>query len=75
MLRMARKPRVEFEGATYHVMCRGNHQEAIFKDEADHERFFDTLAEVSGRNGWLIQKKEKGVSPIKKRGQSYKLMI
>ncbi len=51
---MARKPRVEFEGATYHVMCRGNRQEAIFKDEKDHERFLDTLEEVSERNGWLI---------------------
>lgn len=52
--RMARKPRVEFEGATYHVMCRGNHQEAVFKDAIDHERFLDTLGEVSARNGWLI---------------------
>ena len=51
---MARKPRVEFEGATYHVMCRGNRQEAIFRDEKDHERFLDTLGEVSRRNGWLI---------------------
>jgi putative transposase len=51
---MARKPRVEFEGATYHVMCRGNHQEAIFKDNRDHEVFLNTLQEVSARNGWLI---------------------
>jgi REP element-mobilizing transposase RayT len=51
---MARKPRVEFEGATYHVMCRGNHQEPVFKDARDHERFLDTLGEVSERNGWLI---------------------
>ncbi len=35
-------------------MCRGNHQEAIFKDKKDHEQFFDTLGEVVGRNGWLI---------------------
>jgi len=51
---MARKPRVEFAGATYHVMCRGNRQEAIFKDDADHERFLDTLSEVSERSGWLV---------------------
>jgi len=51
---MARKLRVEFEGATYHVMCRGNRQEEIFKDEKDHERFLDTLGEVTQRNGWLI---------------------
>jgi REP element-mobilizing transposase RayT len=51
---MARKPRVEFAGATYHVMCRGNRQEAIFRDDKDHERFLNTLEEVSERNGWLI---------------------
>jgi len=51
---MARKPRAEFAGATYHVMCRGNHQEAVFRDQKDHERFLDTLGEVVERNGWLI---------------------
>ena len=35
-------------------MCRGNRQEAIFEDAQDHERFLDTLGEVSERNGWLI---------------------
>ena len=43
---MARKPRVEFEGATYHIMSRGNRQEAIFREEKDHERFLEPLAEV-----------------------------
>lgn len=51
---MARKPRVEFAGATYHVMCRGNRQEPVFKDDRDHERFLDTLDEVAERNGWLV---------------------
>jgi len=51
---MARKARVEFAGATYHVMCRGNRQQVIFKDPKDYERFLDTLGEVSERNGWLI---------------------
>ncbi|MEN8174098.1 MAG: transposase [Chloroflexota bacterium] len=51
---MARKARVQFAGATYHLMCRGNHQEAVFKDDRDCEIFLDTLAEVAIRNGWLI---------------------
>ncbi len=51
---MARKPRVEFAGATYHVMCRGNRQESVFRDQKDCERFLDTLGELSERNGWLI---------------------
>jgi hypothetical protein len=40
---MTRKARVEFAGATYHVMCRGNQQQAIFNDPKDNERFLDTL--------------------------------
>ena len=30
---MARKPRVEFEGAFYHVMVRGNQRRRIFRDD------------------------------------------
>ena len=51
---MGRSPRVEFEGATYHVMCRGNRQEPVFRDEADNELFIDTLDEVCGRCGWQV---------------------
>lgn len=51
---MARKPRVEFEGAVYHVMCRGNRQEAIFKGDRDCEIFLDTLGEVCRRCGWMV---------------------
>jgi hypothetical protein len=40
---MARKMRVEFEGATYHVMCRGDRRENIFEDNADRLRFVQTL--------------------------------
>jgi REP element-mobilizing transposase RayT len=29
-VRMARKPRVEFEGAFYHVIVRGNQRQKIF---------------------------------------------
>lgn len=51
---MARKIRVEFEGATYHVMCRGDRRENIFEDDADRVRFLETLAEVCRRTGWKI---------------------
>lgn len=51
---MARKARVQFPGATYHVMCRGNHQEPVFKDDRDCEVFLDTLTEVVRRTGWLV---------------------
>jgi len=51
---MARKIRVEFEGATYHVMCRGDRRENIFEDDADRLRFVQTLGEVCQRTGWKI---------------------
>ena len=31
---MARKPRVEFEGALYHVIVQGNHRRDIFATKA-----------------------------------------
>ena len=43
---MARKARVEFAGAVYHMLNRGARREAIFRDEADHERFLSTLGEA-----------------------------
>ena len=51
---MARKVRVEFEGATYHVMCRGDRRENIFEDDLDRARFLQTLGEVCRRTGWKI---------------------
>jgi len=51
---MPRKPRIQFDGATYHVMCRGDRQEDIFKDSSDCWIFLDTLGEVCDRCGWLI---------------------
>ena len=32
---MPRKPRVEYEGADYHVITRENRSEAIFRDDED----------------------------------------
>ena len=51
---MARKPRIEYEGALYHVMSRGDHGEPIFKDDADREAFLRTVGEVKERTGWLV---------------------
>lgn len=51
---MPRKPRIEFAGAIYHVMSRGNRQDAIFLDDRDCEVFLKTLDEVCGRTGWRV---------------------
>jgi REP element-mobilizing transposase RayT len=51
---MARKIRIQYSGAVYHVMSRGNRQEAIFRDDRDCEVFLDTLGEACGRCGWRV---------------------
>jgi hypothetical protein len=43
---MARKLRVEHPGAIYHLMNRGDRREAIFMEDADQERFLETLGEA-----------------------------
>jgi putative transposase len=47
-------PRGEFEGAVYHVLCRGNRREAIFRNDRDRELFLETLEEACGRTGWRV---------------------
>ena len=51
---MARKPRVQFEGAYYHVMARGNQQQAIFRDDSDRLRFLETLGQACDRYGLVV---------------------
>ena len=51
---MARSIRIEFEGALYHVMARGNRRESIFLDDEDRRIFLRSLAEVCGMTGWRI---------------------
>jgi REP element-mobilizing transposase RayT len=43
---MARKLRVQYEGAIYHVTMRGVERRAIFKDDEDRERFLKRLGEA-----------------------------
>ena len=51
---MARKLRVEYPGAIYHVMNRGDRRERIFVDDADRRRFVDTLDEACAKTGWQV---------------------
>ena len=37
---------VEYSGAIYHVMNRGNQHADIFKDDQDRQRFLETLGET-----------------------------
>ena len=51
---MARRLRVEFPGAIYHVLNRGDHREDIFRDDPDRERFLETLGEACEKTRWQV---------------------
>ena len=51
---MPRKVRVEYEGAIYHVMNRGDRREPIFKDDKDHKLFLETLGQCCAKTDWQV---------------------
>ena len=51
---MARKVRVQYPGAIYHVMNRGDHRESIFCDDDDRRVFLSTLEEACQKTAWQI---------------------
>ena len=51
---MARQLRIEYEGAIYHVMSRGDRREAIFLNDEDRQLFLKTLEKSCAKAGWLI---------------------
>lgn len=48
---MPRKPRIEYSGAFYHVIARGNQRQHIFKDPADFQKYLLTLTVYKNRTG------------------------
>ena len=46
---MARKPRIEFEGAFYHVVTRGNQKQKIFKYPEDYDKYHQILTVYKNR--------------------------
>src|SRR5437868_840948 len=51
---MPRKLRVQYPGAIYHVMNRGDRRDPIFADDKDRGRFVKTLGEACARTGWRV---------------------
>jgi len=51
---MARKLRLQYPGAIYHVMNRGDRREEIFQDDKDRELFLETLGEACEKTDWLV---------------------
>lgn len=52
--RQGRKLGVEFPGAAYHVMNRGNRGVAIFWNDDDRRGFLATLGKACAKTGWLV---------------------
>ncbi|MCP4252845.1 MAG: transposase [Candidatus Scalindua sp.] len=46
---MTRPLRIEYEGAFYHVLSRGNERKEIFRDDKDRSLFIEILGEMSAR--------------------------
>jgi putative transposase len=51
---MARKPRLEFGGAIYHIISRGNYRKALFEQRGEAASFEKTVFEACGKCGWIL---------------------
>ena len=51
---MPRRLRIEFEGAIYHVMARGNARQDIVYDDDDRRRLLADLERAVVRSGWEL---------------------
>ena len=51
---MARKPRVEFDGALYHVIVRGNQRQKIFYDDQDRIAYIERIEHYRQRYGFRL---------------------
>ena len=51
---MPPKLRIEYTGAIYHLMSRGDRREAIYKNDVDRQDFVKTLAEACQKTGWQV---------------------
>lgn len=50
---MARPLRIEYPGAFYHIICRGNGKQNIYINDKDREEFLITLDDIVSRYNWL----------------------
>jgi putative transposase len=54
MVAMSRPLRIQYPGARYHVMSRGDRREAIVYDDADRVEFLRTLGQACLKTGWHV---------------------
>jgi len=51
---MARPLRIQFEGALYHLMVRGNHRQPLFRDDRDRRHYLELLRHYRKRFGFRL---------------------
>ena len=51
---MGRKLRVEYAGAIYHALNRGDRREPIFQADQDRQDFLAALGEACAKTGWQV---------------------
>ncbi len=51
---MARQPRIEYQGAFYHVTSRGNLKQNIFFDDADRKKLLEILKRIKARYSYIL---------------------
>ena len=51
---MPRQLRIEYEGAIYHLMSRGDRREDIFWDDLDRKSFLQTLGAACQKCAWQV---------------------
>ena len=51
---MPRSLRIQFPGAIYHLMNRGDRREPLFRDDPDRRSFLTTLGESCDKTGWQL---------------------
>src|SRR5919109_5372563 len=54
LFRQADKPRVEYAGAFYHVIVRGNQRQVIFRSDADRRYYLERLEQYRQRYGFKM---------------------
>ncbi len=51
---MARKLRLEYEGAVYHVISRGNYRADVFGRDSTKGAFLKCLGEAAEKPAWIV---------------------
>ena len=54
VMNMARKPRVHYPGALYHVMVRGNNGEKVLNEEIQKNKYLDIIASYKEKIGFML---------------------